>query len=72
VRVLLLESEAEHRKRLARYHELDDHLARLGVDAWSRATLSFGLHYEQAVLHWFESLPQEITGVAGGGKDSAI
>jgi Virulence activator alpha C-term len=50
VRALLLESEAEHRKRLAHYHELDDHLARLGVDAWSRATLSFGLHYEQAVV----------------------
>jgi DNA-binding PadR family transcriptional regulator len=72
VRALLLESEAEHRKRLARYHELDDHLARLGVDAWSRATLSFGVHYEQAVVRWFESLPQEITGGRPGGNESAI
>jgi DNA-binding PadR family transcriptional regulator len=71
VQGLLLESEAAHRKRLARYHEVDDQLARIGADAWSRATLSFGLHYEQAVLHWFESLPREITGVPAGGADSA-
>jgi DNA-binding PadR family transcriptional regulator len=71
VQGLLLESEAAHRKRLARYHEVDDQLVRLGADAWSRATLSFGLHYEQAVLHWFESLPREITGVPAGGADSA-
>jgi Virulence activator alpha C-term len=72
VRALLLESETEHRKRLARYHEVDDHLARFGADAWSRATLSFGVHYEQAVVRWFESLPQEITGVPADGNDPAI
>jgi DNA-binding PadR family transcriptional regulator len=64
VRALLIKSEAEHRKRLTRYHQVDDELARLGVDAWSRATLSFGLHYEQAVVRWFESLPPDITGVS--------
>jgi DNA-binding PadR family transcriptional regulator len=72
VRALLEESEADHRKRLAHYHQVDDQLTRLGVDAWSRATLSFGLHYEQAVVRWFESLPQEITGVPAGGNDSAV
>lgn len=69
---LLDESEAEHRNRLAHYRELDDQLRRLGVDAWTRATLSFGLHYEQAVVRWFESLPQEITGATARGRASAI
>ena len=72
VRALLLESEAVHRRRLAHYRQVDDELARLGVDAWSRATLSFGLHYEQAVVRWFESLPREITDAAEEGKASAI
>jgi DNA-binding PadR family transcriptional regulator len=62
VQALLRDSAAMHRNRLARYRELDAELARLGVDAWSRATLSFGLHYEEAVVRWFTALPPEIAG----------
>ena len=62
VQALLRDSAAAHRDRLARYLELDAELARLGDDPWGRATLSFGLHYEEAVVRWFASLPREITG----------
>lgn len=62
VRTLLREAEAEHRRQLAEYRELDGQLTRWDVDAWTRATLSFGLHYEQAVVRWFESLPPDIIG----------
>jgi DNA-binding PadR family transcriptional regulator len=62
VRTLLREAEAEHRRQLMEYRELDGQLMRLDVDAWTRATLSFGLHYEQAVVRWFESLPPDIIG----------
>jgi DNA-binding PadR family transcriptional regulator len=62
VRTVLREAEAEHRRQLAEYRELDGQLMRLDVDAWTRATLSFGLHYEQAVVRWFESLPPDIIG----------
>jgi DNA-binding PadR family transcriptional regulator len=57
---LLAASEEEHRARLAEYHALDAELAALGVDAFARATLSFGMHYEEAVLRWFASLPPAV------------
>ncbi|MPZ62295.1 MAG: PadR family transcriptional regulator [Propionibacteriales bacterium] len=60
LRDLLAAAHAEHTKRLARYRELYAELETAGVDAYSLATLSFGIHHEQAVLHWFESLPPEI------------
>jgi DNA-binding PadR family transcriptional regulator len=60
VQALLRDSLAEHRDRLAHYHKLDAELERLGVDVWTRATLSFGVHYEEAAVRWFEALPAEV------------
>jgi hypothetical protein len=60
LRRILDRAEAEHRERLARYRALATELAELGVDPFARATLSFGLHYEEAVLRWFGSLPDEV------------
>jgi DNA-binding PadR family transcriptional regulator len=57
---ILDRSEAEHRERLEGYRELDAELERRGVDAFTRATLSFGLHYEEAALAWFAALPDEV------------
>lgn len=58
---LLASSRAEHAGRLDRYREVSAQLAAEGVDAYARATLSFGMHYEEAVLRWFDSLPPELT-----------
>jgi DNA-binding PadR family transcriptional regulator len=60
VQALLRDALAEHQDRLAHYRKVDDELEQLGVDIWTRATLSFGLHYEEAVIRWFESLPPEV------------
>ena len=60
LRSLLDEYEAEHRERLAGYEELDEYLATNNADAFTRATLSFGLHYERAVLSWLETLPPDV------------
>lgn len=55
---------ATHRERLARYEEMRS--TALGgtdePDAYGMATLDFGLHYERAVLDWFEQLPAVIRG----------
>lgn len=57
---LLAEHEAHHRHQLDRYRELDAEMRRAGTDPYVRATLSFGLHYEEAVLRWFDDLPPEV------------
>ena len=57
---LLDEFEDEHRRRLAGYRVLDQHLAAQDGDPYVRATLSFGLHYEEAVLGWLDSLPPAV------------
>lgn len=49
--------EARHRERLDRYRALEAELASAKVDLHSRATLSFGVFYEEAVLRWLENLP---------------
>jgi DNA-binding PadR family transcriptional regulator len=49
--------ESRHRERLDRYRALEAELACAKVDAHSRATLSFGIFHEEAVLRWLESLP---------------
>ena len=54
--------ERRHRARLDYYEALDDDLVEQGGDPFVRATLSFGLHYERAVLEWLESLPAEVRG----------
>ena len=57
---LLDEFADEHQRRLDGYRVLDQHLAAAGTDPYVHATLSFGLHYEDAVLRWLESLPAEV------------
>lgn len=58
---VLTRSQAEHRGRLKEYRQLDAQLAEAdGGEPWARATLSFGMHYEEAVLRWFATLPLEI------------
>ena len=49
--------ESRHRERLDRYRALEAELARAKVDLHSRATLSFGIFHEEAVLRWLETLP---------------
>jgi DNA-binding PadR family transcriptional regulator len=61
MRDLLAASEDEHRRRLEAYQELDAELAAVpGGEPWARATVSFGMHYERAVLDWFSTLPDDV------------
>ncbi|MGI8681209.1 MAG: PadR family transcriptional regulator [Mycobacteriales bacterium] len=57
---LLDEAEERHRARLAQYRATDEQLRASGVDPHTRATLSFGVHYEEAVLRWFADLPPAV------------
>lgn len=58
---VLRRSQADHRDRLEEYRRLDAQLAEFeGGEPWARATLSFGMHYEEAVLRWFDTLPPEV------------
>lgn len=59
---LLDEHETRHREQFEQYQELDAQLAGDDADPFVRATLSFGLHYEEAVLRWFASLPPQVRG----------
>ncbi|MPZ96668.1 MAG: PadR family transcriptional regulator [Propionibacteriales bacterium] len=60
LRALVTASRDEHAQRLAGYRELEVELREADVDPYTRATLSFGMHYEEAVLRWFEALPADI------------
>ena len=44
-----------HERKLAEYRALVE--SDVGQDTYARATLDFGLRYEQAVLDWFDALP---------------
>ncbi|GAB3460151.1 helix-turn-helix transcriptional regulator [Streptomonospora sediminis] len=48
---------AVHERRLAEYEDEFQGTE----DPYAIATLSFGIHYERAVLSWFDDLPDEIT-----------
>jgi DNA-binding PadR family transcriptional regulator len=66
----LLEFAAAHREaheeRLARYRALR---ADPGLGGYLRATVSFGVRYEEAVLAWMDDLPAMLTGMSSeGGK----
>jgi len=52
--------ESRHRQRLENYRALEAELASAKVDIHSRATLSFGIFHEEAVLRWLECLPPEL------------
>lgn len=61
LRDLLASNRAEHQRRLQDYEALDAALASAADgEPWARATVSFGLHYERAVLAWFDTLPAEV------------
>ncbi|MDP9416674.1 MAG: PadR family transcriptional regulator [Actinomycetota bacterium] len=51
---------AVHAARLASYERACEDGA--GIDVHGRATLDFGLHYERAVLAWFDALPEPVRG----------
>jgi DNA-binding PadR family transcriptional regulator len=57
---------AIHAKRLVRYESArsaaDVASAGQAPDRYALAALDFGLHYERAVLDWFDALPEEIRG----------
>jgi hypothetical protein len=60
--------EHGHRERLAYYRALDAELVRSGAGPYARATLDFGIRYEEAVLRWFADLPPEVRQLQGGGQ----
>ena len=67
LRELLTASRQEHRRRLHDYEALDADLARApDGEPWARATVSFGMHYERAVLAWFDTLPAQVRPPAPG------
>lgn len=55
----------DHGERLERYRDLRGQ-AGDGLDACAAATLDFGIRYEEAVLGWFDHLPEELTGGDAG------
>jgi DNA-binding PadR family transcriptional regulator len=70
LREILDDYGRRHRERLAFYEELDADLEARGADPFVRATLSFGLHHERAVLAWLDALPPQVRGgvPAAGGE----
>lgn len=53
---------AIHARRLAEYEEQASGPSPEPEDPYRRATLSFGIEYERAVLAWFDALPPEVRG----------
>ena len=64
---ILDEHERRHRDRLAEYRALDAELIRIGVGPYVRATLAFGIRFEEAVSRWFAELPAEFRQRDAGG-----
>ncbi len=62
LRKVLAQSKEEHGARLEGYRTLDAALAEAEPDGepWGRATLAFGLLYEEAVMQWFTTLPESV------------
>jgi DNA-binding PadR family transcriptional regulator len=52
----------DHERRLATYRS---YLAEGGLDAYQRATVAFGVAYEEAVLTWLDQLPAILATAAG-------
>ncbi|MGH9127405.1 MAG: PadR family transcriptional regulator [Acidimicrobiales bacterium] len=55
VAAMLAEHRAEHAGRLSSYRALGE-----AGDPYLDAVLSFGIHYEEAVLAWMDALPEEL------------
>lgn len=50
----LTSARGGHQRTLTAYEEIE---STVELDRFDRATLAFGLHYERAVLEWFDELP---------------
>jgi DNA-binding PadR family transcriptional regulator len=62
---IIASRRTEHAERLAGYRAARDALGGTGDDERTRrATLEFGLRHEQAVLDWFDLLPELLGGEA--------
>jgi DNA-binding PadR family transcriptional regulator len=61
---------AVHAQRLATYQEIKSALPEEAeaAEPYRVATLSFGVRYEQAVLDWFDELPDAIRGSTATGR----
>ena len=59
---ILDDYQRRHEERLAHIRFLDAKFAGDGENAYVRATLSFGLIYEEAVQRWLAQLPAELRG----------
>ena len=53
-----------HEERLARYRSLREDP---GLDGYQKATVAFGIRYEEAVLSWMSELPAILAGVPPDG-----
>lgn len=62
MRTILTEYRRIHEEKLASVRFLDAHFEATGADPYIRATVSFGLLYEEAVLRWIDQLPEAIYG----------
>jgi hypothetical protein len=61
---MLAAKRKEHETRLAAYRELEPALA---TERYMRATLRFGLRYEQAMLDWLAELEDDLAQEGPGG-----
>lgn len=60
--VFLTSHRAAHAARLAGYREQRDAALAAGASARDLVTLDFGLRYEEAVVGWFDALPDDLAG----------
>jgi DNA-binding PadR family transcriptional regulator len=60
LREIITAQRAKHAERLAGYREAEKLLTDQPDQATRLATLRFGIHHEQAVLTWFDELPNLI------------
>jgi DNA-binding PadR family transcriptional regulator len=61
---MLAAKRTEHEARLAAYRELEPALT---TERYMRATLRFGLRYEEAMLDWLQELEQDLAQDGPGG-----
>jgi len=64
LREIITSLRVRHAERLAEYRTNEKQLAGNATEARRLATLRFGIRHEQAVLDWFDELPNLLDGVA--------
>lgn len=70
VQNLAAEQLQAHSERLATYREIDAHLEKQGVTDHTRATLRFGLWYEQAAVQFWQEVEKHPSRLPGAGGDT--